>query len=241
MITLVKDEYEAMVRTVESVSNQSIAADHLIVASNEEQACHALIKSAFSHTKIIQEAKPGIYPNMNFAISRIISGPVMFLNSGDTFYDARSLESLLQALKKTGTWAFGGHVIPGRGTYLPRQFTVRGQLYARKYVCHQAVIADSDFLRRLGGFDERLEVAADWDLLCRFKTVAEPAVLNFPVVIFEQGGFAAQNRTTANRELLLLRAKYGLHGSQVERFESRLWYSVRILRNSLVQRLGRTL
>lgn len=232
VVTLVKDEWTALVRTVQSVNSQTIKCFHLIVSAEDPHVVERLIGgSSNSKRAIRRERRPGIYENMNFALKMLPGHRVLFLNAGDTFVSEDALAHLANAMSVECDWVFGGFIVTNflgvKKSLVPTKFSIAQQLYARDYVCHQSVLARSDFLRQIGGFDETLAIAADWDLLCRASLVSRPESATKIIVEFARGGAAERSLKVGNRELYALRKKFREKGIPISKFESFLWFAYR--------------
>jgi putative colanic acid biosynthesis glycosyltransferase len=144
----------------------------------------------------VSEPDDGIYDAMNKGI-RLASGDyVLFLNAGDELHPEFSMALLQEALdNKNTTMAWGRVSVRDRvGKEYDRKSRSPGWLRYGMAVSHQAV-----FFNRLqlgkDPYDTDLEIAADYDLICRlYKRERRVERLDMPVCIYDLVGRSSANR-----------------------------------------------
>lgn len=243
IVTVVKNDLLGLKRTEASIRRQSQDVKWTIVSppDHSDTFHYALgLKEEGLVAKVLPDSGNGIYSAMNLAISESEEEDwLWFLNAGDELARNDSLalveNHILEARAK---WIYGGHKLGSdSGLVLgevksPIAFRVENQLFAKKYISHQATIFKNQFLQELGGFRENLRIAADWDLMVRASKIDKGHRIEETISIFYMGGESTLQRRVGNRELLLLRREH-----LAARFSimSYLWFVYREFRNYLVQ------
>jgi hypothetical protein len=83
----------------------------------------------------------------------------------------------------------------------------------------------AEFIAELGGFDERYEVAADWELIVKALLAETPVVWMHPLGRFELGGASSLRILSAHLELRTIRRLY-LWKNWRDRILDDMWCSV---------------
>lgn len=114
------------------------------------------------------EKDTGIYNAMNKGLAVAKGEYIMFLNSGDYFFDEKALEVFSQYLDGTDI-VYGSFIIKyADGTEYKeannRPITLLSFLDRERHLCHQSVIMTAKAIREAGGFDESLKIVSDWKL-----------------------------------------------------------------------------
>ena len=160
----------------------------------------------------VSEPDRGIFDAMNKGIS-LATGELIGLLNADDWYEPGAVEAAATALLERGL----------RGVYYGEKYLVQvdmGRVYEMPAslefwrgmnVCHQAMFVHREVYERLGGYDLRYRLAADFDFLVRALRGGIPFVrLGRFVVNFRDSGASAQALGEGNREIsAILRSTYG--------------------------------
>ena len=207
IITVVKDDPEGLQQTLASIDAQGELDAEVVIIDGSESAVDNVTLSSLPW-RIVRQSPRGIYPAMNAGLESARGEYVYFLNAGDTFSGSDTLTRILDGLRESpdSIWAFGTvefHDASGHPLHEPSWSyeSERGRLFARGvFPAHQGVVARTDALRDLGGFDESYIVAADYKLMLQLSTLAAPIRWTWPIARFQQGGTSSQRWWTALRE-----------------------------------------
>jgi hypothetical protein len=245
VVTVVKDDLFGLKRTEHSIREQSNIVSWVLVTPNDGSQTHEYaqqLKSAGIAKAIIPDQGSGVYAAMNQAVAEITEGEwLWFLNAGDEFATVNTYQLVSKyAQDSINSWIYGGHYLGSKdGKILgevktPSQFRISNQLFAKKYVSHQSTIFRAKFLRDLGGFQNHLKIAADWDLMVRASLV-DPG-LRIPEILstFYMGGLSTESRQQGNRELFQIRKLYLGRKYTLKNY---WWFGYRWIRNGIVQNL----
>lgn len=239
IVTVTKNDLISLKRSRESIEKQTLQSwIHIVIdgMSNDGTLtyCQNLPKQ---NTIFISETDNGIYDAMNkgwkFAPA---SSYVIYLNAGDTFAANNGLEIAQRELKRHNfpLWGCTTHeeVSPDGEVWYSKRVSspnVRNQLYAYGYRSHQGVLMQKNLIEKLNGFDEKYEIASDWDLIVRAMLYAQPIEWNSALIKFELGGISSTRILKAHEELFQLRKKYLLF-SKTQYFLDYIWRGI-YLRN----------
>ena len=149
--------------------------------------------------RIFRERDRGPYDAMNKASARARGEWLYFLGSDDELFNDRALAGILEEengpdcdvvygnVEVVGDcgWAKSGSIYDG-------QFSLAKLL--NKNICHQAVFYRAEFARRIGEYDLRYPVCADWDFNLRCWAQAKFRHVDVTVARFHAGGVSSINR-----------------------------------------------
>ena len=144
--------------------------------------------------KWISEKDNGIYDAMNKGI-HIAEGEWMyFLGSGDILYNDDVLIKVYEKLMEIDCEILYGNVELGNTRRLyDGQFTMNKLI--EKNICHQAIFYKKQVFDKLGVYNTRYPVLADWELNMRFFNGVNirSEYLDEIIANFEMGGFSGNN------------------------------------------------
>ncbi len=183
VITAARNAAVTIQATLDSVSAQDHdPVEHIVVDGASTDGTLDLVKHHVSPIRLISEPDDGIYDAMNKGLRLATGEVVCFLNADDAFASARTL-SLVAA-------AFAGSdspdIVTGRVEFVDAE---RGRFAAACRFSHDLLARGrqpphpSTFYRRtvfdrLGDYDLRYRIAADFELFCR---MAEAGVRCRPI------------------------------------------------------------
>ena len=217
VVTVVKNDLAGLKKSRASLESQTYKNwIHIILDGGSTDGTLKYLKSLPpENTIFVSESDNGIYDAMNKAWK--FAHPesyVYFLNARDTFADRLSLSKANRALKVAGNPLWGcctheemGEDGDGWVCKLVGPPSVPNQLYAFGYRSHQAVLMKASLIAKLGGFDEKYRIAADWDLIARALLNTRPATWFYPLGRFELGGMSSSRLLDAHMELREIRKR----------------------------------
>ena len=218
VVTVVRNDLLGLQKTRKSLESQSYKNwTHIIIdGASTDGSLEYLDSLSGANTFIVSEPDTGIYNAMNKAWKLADANSyVYYLNARDIFANEESLHEANIRLNAADNpnWGCTTHEEineDGSGWVckLVSPPSISNQLYAFGYRSHQAVVIKQSTILKLGGFDERFKIAADWDLIVRAIQDSEPAVWKHSLARFELGGMSSSNLLMAHEELSELRKKY---------------------------------
>ncbi len=242
LVTVVKDNVEALLRTYNSISAQDAEVDWIIVMPKFNETISNLATRWIEDGKlsrIIYDEGTGIYQAMNLAIQNVdLNKWIWFINAGDELADINTLSQVKdEIINHNYDWYYGGFLLADHRLKMigemkaPKVFKIQNQLFAKKFINHQSFICKSSLYNAIGGFDLKYRIAADWDAICKISILATGKRIDRSLAVFYLGGESTKFRNLGNRELFQIRLK---HLSRRYIFKSILWRYYRFWRNSVV-------
>lgn len=171
VVTINYNNLQGLKLTVESMLRQTFRDyEWIVIDGGSEDGSREYLKEHgewFAH--VVSEADGGIYNALNKG-ARLAQGKYLyFLNAGDRLYAADVLQRMLSAGDADLLYGDVCFCYPDRedvGRH-PERLTLQ---YLRKSpLNHQSTMVRRSCFERLGGFDERFSIAADWRLLVQLK------------------------------------------------------------------------
>lgn len=250
IITCTYNAESVLQRTLDSVLEQTYShVEHIIVdgastdatldrveaykqKSDTEDWCHEV--------RVKSEPDRGLYDAMNKGIQRATGQYVLFLNAGDTFPSADTLELVAESVGEgeeppavlygdTDVVDNDGHFLRHRRLSPPRRLTWRSFMKGM-LVCHQAFYARTD-LAKATPYDLHYRFSADVDWCIRIMRLARRRRLPMRnvgavVVNFLDGGMTTTNHRASLKERFHVMAH---HYGFVPTVIMHAWFVVRSL------------
>ena len=254
VVTITYNAEAVLQRTLDSVFAQTYkGVEHLIIDGASKDHTLALVeaykqKSDESETehKVIIQSEPdhGIYDAMNKGLTQASGDYIVFMNAGDCFPQADTLEQVVHRCKLTemptaelpGVLYGNTDVVDGDGHYLhPRRLQPPAKLTWRSFrlgmlVCHQAFYARTDIAKNLQ-YDTRYRFSADVDWCIRVMRETERMgfpLYNIGIVVanyMEEGQTTKNHKASLRERYLVMQRHYGV----VQTFLLHCWFVVRAI------------
>ena len=201
IITVLKDDPEGLIRTMNSLDQPSSQdVEWLVVDSAADvKRVEEILVSSRWEVFLLKTKPAGVYNAMNVGLAKASGDYVWFLNAGDALHSRESLHDVLTLLRQEPTWVFGqvefvsldGEVV------LPEVFDYeweKRRWFAQgRFPPHQGTIARRQLLQKLGGFNENYRIAADYELMLKLSKTATPLVSHEILATFYEGGISSTN------------------------------------------------
>ena len=254
VVTITYNAEAVLQRTLDSVFAQTYkGVEHLIIDGASKDRTLALLeaykqKSDESETehKVIIQSEPdhGIYDAMNKGLTQSSGDYIVFMNAGDCFPQADTLEQVVHRCKLTemptaelpGVLYGNTDVVDGDGHYLhPRRLQPPVKLTWRSFrqgmlVCHQAFYARTDIAKNLQ-YDTRYRFSADVDWCIRVMRETERMGLplyNIGIVVanyLDEGATTKNHKASLRERYLVMQRHYGV----VQSVLLHCWFVVRAI------------
>ena len=217
VITVSKDDYSGLRRTLESAkaqTNQDFR--HLIIDSSKNLSDVEQMVSGY-RAEYHWTPPSGIYPAMELGLEKLDdSDYCWFLNSNDTFADANSVDLVSRRLFANGgveiTWALGKVLLMGKhGSKIYSATNGSADLLAtvrkgRIYFPHSSTIIRVSKLRAVDPFAEHLKIAQDYLIALKILTrFGPPEILEAVLSNFSLGGVTSQKTVRTGLETVKAR------------------------------------
>ncbi|OYP64153.1 glycosyltransferase family 2 protein [Prevotella sp. P3-122] len=192
IITVNFNHKEGLKDTILSVINQKYFDDYefIVIDGGSFDGSKELIEEYASHIDYwVSEKDGGIYNGMNKGI-RVAKGDyLIFMNSGDTFYNDHVLKDVF-CVDRNADFITGNHAVGSDIHTSPRNVTCRYMFITALY--HQATfIKAKTFKDQL--YDEHLKIVADWAHMFKCLILENATYQHIDVVVClcEEGGVSS--------------------------------------------------
>ena len=216
---------ERLVRCVESIAALKTEHEHLIYDGASTDGTVDLLHelaSKYPSMRFVSEKDSGIYNALNKGV-RDALGDWFYVLGCDDYLDKPEVldQLLLDVNPKTQVCASPVTTECG-GKFVPMHF-VRRNLYFGMPYCHQGVLIRTEFLRAMGGFDERYRISADYDLILKYHLAgAKIHFFSKRYAVFHIGGASGRVGSQDSEAFAIACGWFGLEGVAAELFKTRL-------------------
>jgi glycosyltransferase involved in cell wall biosynthesis len=174
IITINYNNLEGLKRSMESVVNQTWQEfEYIVIDGGSTDGSAAYIESQSENLNYwISEPDKGIYNAMNKGIAKATGEYLLFLNSGDHFFNDIILEQNHKFLVEKDLVYFNLNFVDKANSKIgkyPEQLSFSHFIYDT--LPHPATFMKSSLFDKVGLFDESLKIVSDWKffILALFK------------------------------------------------------------------------
>jgi glycosyltransferase involved in cell wall biosynthesis len=168
VITINYNNLSGLQKTISSVINQTATGfEYIIIDGGSNDGSKQLIEKHQSRLSYwVSEADNGIYPAMNKGIKAATGEYLIFLNSGDYFFNPDTLKSCEDFLN--GEDIVFGNVVnikPDGTNWLhssPSKLSIHFLGFSWQSLPHQGMFFKKTLFDKYGGYDESLKMVSDW-------------------------------------------------------------------------------
>ena len=203
VITVNYNNLDGLRRTIPSILAQTYTGYELVVVDGAStDGSKEYLQSIDRIDFLVSEPDSGVYNAMNKAVRLSHGEYCIFMNSGDTFFSATVLESVVHELNGADFYTGHSTFIDKKTTYTcfpPQEITIDFLLV--NALNHQATFNRTEFLRE-NPYDESYRITADWGLLARKWLHDECVYESLPdmVAIYYMDGISSINKQSAENE-----------------------------------------
>ncbi len=231
IITVTYNAAAVLLPTLQSVAEQSCKEyEYIVVDGASTDDTLELVRRSGVPTRIISERDKGIYDAMNKGMKIARGTYFIFMNAGDAFYSADTLQAIKERI---GTRRPG--VIYGETAIVDeqRQYVMMRRLRAPEHltwrsfavgmvVCHQAFIVRRDLAPQYD-LSYRYSADVDWCIRC-MKRSDEMFNTHLVLVNYLREGTTTRNRRASLKERFHIMCKY--YGT-LPTVLRHIWFTVR--------------
>ena len=231
IITVTYNAAAVLLPTLQSVAEQSCKEyEYIVVDGASTDGTLELVRRSGVPTRIISERDKGIYDAMNKGMKIARGTYLIFMNAGDAFYSADTLQAIKECI---GTRRPG--VIYGETAIVDeqRQYVMMRRLRAPEHltwrsfavgmvVCHQAFIVRRDLAPQYD-LSYRYSADVDWCIRC-MKRSDEMFNTHLVLVNYLREGTTTRNRRASLKERFHIMCKY--YGT-LPTVLRHIWFTVR--------------
>ena len=216
IITVVYNDAAHIANTIKSVLDQTFTDyEYIIVDGGSSDGTVEIIKKYEDKLRWISEPDRGIYDAMNKGLALARGEYVIFLNSGDLFYEKTTLEKVFDTKSNADVYYGDSVIIDEAGNELglrrlrpPKELSYKS-LKSGMLVLHQAFIAKRSICPQ---YDLKYKHTADFDWVIKVLKNAESVVNTNQILIkFLKGGYSSKHIAASLKERFdILRKNYGV-------------------------------
>lgn len=207
IITISYNTYSDFLETFLSVTQQHNQNFEFVVidAESTDLTKEFLDKKPGRIDKLIREKDSGIFNAMNKGIKVCSGDYIIFLNSGDVFFDINVTDKLLSYIENNDFDLLCGDYFTNGKIYKAKQ---NGTDPIELPTCHQSMIFKRD--ESLLFYDEKLKLFSDIDLYARYFLANKKInFIDFVISKYKGGGFSTRRSydSFVSRVILITRYK----------------------------------
>lgn len=156
-------------KTINSVLSQTSKGSEFIIIDGGSNDGGETIIEEYKHQLAYYVSEPdnGVYNAMNKGIRAAQGDFVLFLNSGDLFYDNFVLERIEKHLDNTHRIYYGDVIYQEEQTQVPRTFPdkLTFEFFLKDNINHQACFIDKNLFYEIFFYNEDYKIVSDWEFL----------------------------------------------------------------------------
>jgi glycosyltransferase involved in cell wall biosynthesis len=233
-------------RSIE-LQRAEVEVDHIVVDDGSTDG--TVERAAASGARIVDGHRAGLYAAMNQGLA-LATGDYVGVLNGDDYLYPQAVATLVTAMQRRDRpWAIGRLCwVDGSrrslGEMAPPPSRASSQLLASlgwNWMYHQTTYMRTDFWKRLGGFDTRYKVNADFELLLRARQQGRFVSVNELTAAFRRhGSNLSITAATSDVENDEIRCTFGFRSAPtraIGRLGTRVYVNARNPRWSLTKRV----
>jgi len=212
IITVNLNNLQGLIHTFESVGEQVYSnSEHIIIdGASNDGSVEFLIKNTRKNTYWTSESDFGIYDAMNKGIVKAQGEWIIFMNSGDKFYDKFTIYNLFSNHSVENIDIIYGNTIYKNSIkpiLVPLE--VSKQYFFNNTICHQSLFANKELFKKIGFFNLDYKYIADREWLLRAKlSNMNFLYVNAFIAIWDPEGACINNLTQFRKEIKKMRLQY---------------------------------
>lgn len=171
VITINYNNQKGLIKTIDSIKSQTHQDfEFIIVDGGSDDDSKNIINKCIRKNKYISEKDKGVYNAMNKGIKMASNEYVVFMNSGDVFYDDFVLEKVVTELGNNIDLVFGNTLYYNDNGYKRKEFPPKQITYRFMSVGginHQAAFIRKQLFYDTFFYNESYKICSDWDFFIR--------------------------------------------------------------------------
>lgn len=209
VITVVRNGDKTLQQCIDSIKSQSFRdLEYLIIDGGSTDNTLKIIES---NSEIIDycisEPDNGIYSAMNKAL-QISRGKFIGILNSDDFYQPDTLNKVREIILKNPETS----IIYGALRYLSNmrlEHFIHFQELDKKMIFHPTCFVSRECYRRVGNFNTRYRIAADYEFMMRCRNLNAKFTGTLEVLAnFSEGGVSSRHKLRSIFETAVIRVKY---------------------------------
>lgn len=210
IITINYNNKPGLEKTLSSVCNQTHKDFEYIIidGGSSDGSVDVLTKYKSQISYFVSEHDHGVYHAMNKGI-RVATGDfLIFMNSGDVFYNHSTIDSIISQLKHTDFILYGDVLVKNESTAY-KNIQIHPEKLSFKYfyqqtICQQACVFKKELFDDVFYFNENYKIVSDWEFLIVAIFINKVPYRKIPLVlaVFDAEGISSNEdmRAIASKE-----------------------------------------
>ena len=199
IITVNLNNKDGLQKTIDSVISQTFKGfEWIVIDGGSTDGSKELIEKYADHISYwVSEPDKGIYNAMNKGI-RVAKGEyIEFLNSGDLYFNEKTLETVNRHLSHSDI-IYGSAIIRRDGKdiriHMQRDICSFYDL-VKKPINHQSSFIKKELFEKYGLYDERLRIVSDWKFFLEVVGIKKCSTkyLDKTIIVFDSNGISFTN------------------------------------------------
>jgi glycosyltransferase involved in cell wall biosynthesis len=197
VITINLNNLEGLKKTISSVLRQDyINIEYLVIDGGSIDGSVEYIQSNGNKFDYwISEKDDGIYDAMNKGIVRAKGEYLLFLNSGDYFYDSKCLSNLIGS-EITEDIVYGKMGMYLNDSLITKEYPAKLNLEYFQYdtIPHQSTLIKRNLFKKFGYYNTRFKIVSDWAFFVDsiIKGKAKYRYVDELISVFDLNGISSQ-------------------------------------------------
>jgi glycosyltransferase involved in cell wall biosynthesis len=212
IITANLDNAEGLRNTIKSVVSQTYTDyEYIIIDGGSTDGSQDVIKeNAVKISLWLSEPDFGVYDALNKGIKIACGEWIIFMNSGDTFYDKNVLEKVFSHYFDNLTQIiYGNTIVKENGKKIKPSSRINKNFFFYETICHQSIFFKRTIFEKLGYHNLNYKIIADREFLLRSAIRNLKFVyIDVDVCIWEAEGLSSKNANMLNDEFEIMKNMY---------------------------------
>ena len=192
VITVSLKSVETIEATIKSVLNQTYNhLEYLVIDGGSKDGTVELLEkyTGVGKLRFISEEDNGIYDAMNKGIKMAVGEWIFFIGSDDTLSSIDIIERVFSEDFGNAEIVYGNVLLLHSGLIYDGPFD--HEKISQHNICHQGMFIKKSLYERLGGFNTKYLVAADYEFNIKWMGMGVPAVyINETIAVYNEKGFS---------------------------------------------------
>jgi glycosyltransferase involved in cell wall biosynthesis len=208
ILTVTRNAQKTIQETLTGIRNQSFKDFEFIVidGASSDKTLQILHENEDMIDQLITEKDEGLYFAMNKGL-QLCTGKYIGIINADDFYDTDTLEIVHSATSVS----ISPYIVysPMKIIGSKRIVDISHEELNERMIPHPSCFVPREFYISYGLFDTRLKVAADYELMLRFRHKNLPfKKISQPIVNYREGGLSSKNTRISILETLRIQEQY---------------------------------
>lgn len=215
IITVNYNNLEGLKKTLASVRNQTWKEfEYIVIDGGSTDGSIKVLEENSKYVNWLSEPDKGVYHAMNKGIKKASGEYVLFLNSGDHFYNNDVLRNNVKELKDKEIIYFDLQVVDNEKAFVKNYpSTLSFSYFVKDTLAHPATFIKKEAFAKTNFYNEDFKIVSDWkffmDAICKFDMSYK--YIGKTLSVFYLGGISSlpENRKIIyNEKQLVLRTEY---------------------------------